>query len=297
LARTHLVAELIAIATRRNLAARHPLHALLEPHWTGTAFINDRARKDLVANGGVVDRTFGATIDSLRAYAAEQLASYKFDEEKLSHRFEKRGTASLARYPFRDAALRIANVLRKWLTTYVNRWYPNDQSLTDDGEAQAWFEALAQPLSSGGVPGFQKPAGLADLVETLTLIIFLPSVQHAAVNFPQWTDMSWCAAFSGGLWAPLPPPSTATTDGQWLELLPPLPVALAQVELLYALGTVRYGILGQREAFGDQASDAALTQLRKDLATLEAEMLDKAKSEPRPYLTLLPSLIPRSINI
>lgn len=298
LAQTHFVSELVAIATHHCLCERHPLHALLAPHFTGTAFINDNARSTLIAAGGAVERVFAGEIGSSRDFAVSALKSMELGNLAMPRRFELSGTTDLVDYPFRDDALSVWHEIRRWVHEYCAIYYGGEPELQADGELQDWFRALASPVSAGGVPGCPKPTELSALEDLLTIVIFNASAQHAAVNFPQWTDMSFAPAFAGAAWAALP--SSATTVGTqaaWLALLPPRRLALEQAEVLYTLGGVKYALLGEYPRFADARAEAAANRFRLRLAALEEELADRDLARPTQYPHLRPSAIPRSVNI
>jgi arachidonate 15-lipoxygenase len=299
LARTHFLVELIAIATHRNLAPSHPIHALLTQHFTGTVFINHSARTDLIADGGAVDRIFAGTIESSRTVSTEALASYNFWNSRIPERFVRRGTDALVEYPFRDDAIDLWNAIREWMRAYVETFYADDAVLAADIEVSAWSEALSEPLGNGGVPGWKKPTTRTEFIDVLTLIVFTASGQHAALNFPQWTHMSFAPAMSGALWSPPPTaPGQRAEEHDWLSLLPPENVALAQAEVLYTLGSVRHAPLGEYELFGDPRIDTVLVpRFQESLAALERSIAERNQQRRIAYTQLVPSTIPRSINI
>ncbi|HEU4732695.1 MAG TPA: hypothetical protein VFT22_32590, partial [Kofleriaceae bacterium] len=132
----------------------------------------------------------------------------------------------------------------------------------------------------------------------LTQGIFTASVQHAAVNFPQRTIMSYTPAMPLAAYAPFPAPQ-GSPPTQVLDILPPLQMALLQQVVGTALGGVDHTALGQYggELATLQVADA-LSAFQRALQNIELDIQRKtALGERTPYTTLLPSLIPQSINI
>nr|XP_045231417.1 polyunsaturated fatty acid lipoxygenase ALOX12 isoform X2 [Macaca fascicularis] len=72
---THLVAEVIAVATMRCLPGLHPIFKLLIPHIRYTMEINTRARTQLISDGGIFDKAVstggGGHVQLLRRATAQ----------------------------------------------------------------------------------------------------------------------------------------------------------------------------------------------------------------------------------
>ena len=72
----HLVMEAIALATVRELAARHPVNVLLKPHFEFTMAINNFADQVLINPGGLVDIVFPGTLESSLQLTEKGLSDY-----------------------------------------------------------------------------------------------------------------------------------------------------------------------------------------------------------------------------
>jgi arachidonate 15-lipoxygenase len=309
LGRTHLVTEVVLLATRRQLAAAHPLNRLLVPHFEGTVFINHSARTSLIAPGGAIDRIFAGTIQSSQALAAWAVTAFDFTADSLVAWRERARTAAIVDYPYRDDGVRVWEALHAWVRDYVGTYYPTDAAVAGDRELRAWNAALRQPVSAGGLGGFPEIDTVDGLVRALTDIVFIPSAQHAAVNFPQRTDMAYAPAISGAGWRAAPSSGEAIEPDDRLAYMPPLELAREQVSVLSLLGGVHHTKLGDYTSnafpYGSVFTDprivsGALPRLRAALtdveATISAINADPAR-RAEPYVHLLPSRIPMSINI
>lgn len=303
LGRTHLFIEPFPVALGRNLASNHPVYRLLKPHFEGTLAINDSAQRNLVADGGPVDRLLSGTIDSAKKLVAKDLEDHPFNKVMLPDTFNARGVADreqLPYYPFRDDALLFWDAIRVWVADYLALYYQQDSDVAEDTELASWCQDLAS--AEGG-----RVFGLGDngkintfnqLADSLTLIIYTGSVQHAAVNFPQYDLMTYCPNLPLAAYQPAPTSTGGGTQQDYLNILPPMDQAEAQLNLLYVLGTVHYTTLGEYDSdqFSDERVKKPLQKFQKRLDEIKNEINERNRNR-RPYDTLLPGSVPQSINI
>ncbi len=306
LARTHLFIEAFTVATHRNLADNHPINILLIPHFEGTLFINNSAATSLIAPNGPIDQIFAGKISSTQQMAGEARLNYDFYENMLPTDLKNRRVDDpkvLPNYPYRDDALLVWDSIENWAKEYVNIYYDNDEAVVGDTELAAWAADLS---GEGKVKGFRPIESKDQLVQVLTMIIFTSSAQHAAVNFPQSSIMTYAPAISGAVWGEKD--TKGETEQEWLQTLPPLKLASEQLNLLHLLGGVYYRMLGNyqtneypyRHWFEDKqiiGKGQALERFQQSLADVEDEINQRNNNRTLPYTYLLPSKIPMSINI
>jgi arachidonate 15-lipoxygenase len=302
LARTHLLIEPFVICTYRQLAPIHPLFLLLAPHFEGTLAINDAAWRHLIANKGAVDKLCGASIVATRGLAVSGVQTYLFNEAMLPRALAARGVADaawLANYAYRDDALLYWSAIRDWVSDYLRLYYSSDADVQDDPELKAWLAEIGA-ADGGRVAGFATAGEptLTYLTEAVTMILFTCSVQHAAVNFPQYDIMSYMPAMPLAGYAPAPKSKQVATAADQLAIYPPLDMAELQMELGYILGTVHYTKLGQYStgAFDDPQVAEPLARFQARLAEIDQNIA--ARNQNRlAYSTLALAGIPQSINI
>ncbi|HMV66532.1 MAG TPA: lipoxygenase family protein [Myxococcota bacterium] len=307
LARTHLVVEAFAVACHRALAPSHPLYLLLIPHVQGTLFINNSAAGGLIAAGGPIEAIFAGTIDSIQLAAANDRLAFPFQARMLPTDLAARGVddaQALPDYPYRDDATLVWKALGAWIHDYVATYYVDDEAVVADTELAAF---CAEVRGSGQVKDFPLIASRETLVDALTMMIFTGSAQHAAVNFPQQTDMTWVPNVTGSAWAP--GPDGVTPDEQaWFALMPTVDLALQQLNTLWLLGGVHFRKLGDyldadfpyHAWFLDPKitrEGGPLDRFRKSLREVEAAIERNNAGRDVPYTFLQPSLVPESINI
>ncbi len=302
LGRTHLFVEPFVIATRRQLAANHPLHILLVPHFEGTLSINNMAKGYLVDNRGPVDELLGGTIESTRHLTVRGVQEYPFDRVMLPDTFRARGVDDpdlLPNYPYRDDALLFWGAIHRWVSGYLELYYHSDADVRADTELAAWFDELVA-ADGGRVVGIGRSGPTCTreyLADAATLIIFTASVQHAAVNFPQYDLMSYVPNMPLACYAPAPT-SKHATHADYLAMLPPLNHANLQMGLGALLGTIRYTTLGEygEGRFEDPRVAEPLRRFLDEIRQI-GETIEARNRQRRPYEFLVPSGIPQSINI
>ncbi|CAN6918793.1 unnamed protein product [Brassica oleracea] len=196
---THAVIEPFIIASNRQLSVVHPIYKLLHPHFRDTMNINALARHVLINSDGVLERTVFPS-----RYAMEMSSSiYKswvFTDQALPKDLLKRGVAVedpssdngvkllIEDYPFAVDGLEIWSAIKTWVTEYCSIYYKNDRTVQTDTEIQSWWTEL-RTEGHGDIqheswwPSMQTRD---DLMETCTIIIWIASALHAAVNFGQY---------------------------------------------------------------------------------------------------------------
>ncbi len=309
---THLLIEPFAVSTQRKLNDKHPIYNLLLPHFQGTLFINNAAILTLINPGGGVDRTLGGTIETAWDVTTNSLTELNFNERMLPNQLASRFMANQdlpISYPYRDDALDVWNAIKCWAKDYVDIYYLDDKQVADDSALQAWLidltsedggriNGLGEEDSEGNLGIYTK----SYLIDVLTMVIFTSSAQHAAVNFPQLSVMSYTPSMPLATYAPAPTSTTGTESQGLLATLPPLDQALQQQLITHGLGGVYFTRLGDYNRhqrgnyFSNTKVQGALETFRDNLDAVESIIGERNLHRPM-YQSLLPSRIPQSINI
>merc|ERR1712037_662041 len=190
--RDHFVMEAISIARHNWLEGDHNIGKLLKPHMTGTIFINFAARHGLVAKkGSSVQKMFSVGRDGAMQLVSEEMSQrYDWSAVAFPTMMEDRGfskTDGLKGYYYRDDGFDLWDALYQFVEGVVKHTYLSDKEVREDNSLIGFHASLADP-KRGNIPGFpETPGNRVQLTDTLTSIIFTGSVQHQALNAPQFT--------------------------------------------------------------------------------------------------------------
>ncbi|KAK6911553.1 Lipoxygenase, C-terminal, partial [Dillenia turbinata] len=196
---THAVMEPIIIAANRQLIVLHPIYKLLHPHFRDTMNINAFGRQILVNAGGVTEKTVFPQKYSMEM-SAMVYKDWKLTEHGLPADLIKRGMAvpdpnckhglrfMIEDYPFAVDGLEIWLAIEKWVEDYCSFYYPTDDLVQEDSELQAFWKEVrgVGHDDKKDEPWWPKMQTLEDLTKTCTIIIWVASALHAALNFGQY---------------------------------------------------------------------------------------------------------------
>ncbi|EEF48844.1 lipoxygenase, putative [Ricinus communis] len=198
--RTHCVTEPFIIATNRQLSVMHPIYRLLHPHFRYTMEINALARESLINAEGIIESSFspGKYAMELSSFVYDKF--WRFDHQSLPKDLISRGIAvedptsphglklTIEDYPFANDGLILWDIIKSWVTDYVNHYYPDPSLVESDQELQAWWTEI-RTVGHGDKkdePWWPELKTPQDLIEIVTIIAWTASGHHAAVNFGQY---------------------------------------------------------------------------------------------------------------
>ncbi|KAI9100720.1 hypothetical protein K1719_024082 [Acacia pycnantha] len=196
---THALVEPFVIATNRQLSVIHPINKLLAPHFSDTMKINALARQSLVNANGIIESTFLAGRYSME-FSSKVYKDWVFTDQALPIDLLKRGMATedstsphglnlaIKDYPYAVDGLDIWFAIKTWVQEYCSFYYEKDDIVQQDIELQSWWKELVQ-VGHGDKKDDQswpKMKNREELIESCTIIIWITSGVHAAVNFGQY---------------------------------------------------------------------------------------------------------------
>ena len=245
----------------------------------------------------------GGTIETSRSVAVHGVQSTRVMNDLLPLTFAQRGVddcEAFPNYPYRDDASLYWDAIHDWVNSYLRLYYLTDRDIQQDEELQSWGRELASENGGRikGLPNEGTFQRVEEVIEVATFVIYTCSVQHAAVNFPQYDCMSYVPNMPLAGYRPAPTSKTGGTEADFIAMLPTLDMAELQMELGYLLGTVHYTELGKYAAdhFVDPRVAGPLEKFQIRLSQIGKTIVERNQTR-RPYETLVPGGIPQSINI
>uniref|UniRef100_A0A2K6MTH5 Arachidonate 15-lipoxygenase n=1 Tax=Rhinopithecus bieti TaxID=61621 RepID=A0A2K6MTH5_RHIBE len=199
-------------------------------------------------------------------------------------------------------ALRLWEIIFRYVEGIVSLHYKTDVAVKDDPELQTWCREITEiGLQGGQDRGFPVSLQSRDQVcHFVTMCIFTCTGQHSSVHLGQ---LDWYA------WVPnapctmrLPPPTTKdATLETVMATLPNFHQASLQMSITWQLGR-RQPIMvavGQHEEeyFSGPEPKAVLKKFREELAALDKEIENRNAKLDMPYEYLRPSLVENSVAI
>ncbi|KAL8237411.1 hypothetical protein R6Q59_018492 [Mikania micrantha] len=196
---THAVIEPFVIATNRQLSVLHPINKLLHPHFRDTMNINASARNVLINSKGILERTFFTGKYSIEM-SSKIYKDWVFPNQALPVDLVLRGMAvedtnyphglrlTIEDYPYAVDGLEIWSAIKTWVQDYCTFYYKNNDMVQSDTELQSWWKELREEGHGDlkNKPWWPKMASVQDLIDNCTIIIWISSALHAAVNFGQY---------------------------------------------------------------------------------------------------------------
>ncbi|XP_069502684.1 polyunsaturated fatty acid lipoxygenase ALOX12-like isoform X2 [Ambystoma mexicanum] len=300
---THLIAEVLCVATLRQLPSIHPIFKLLMPHMKYTLEINTRARGQLVSKNGIFDQVVSTGGVGSLQLAQREYAQITYESLCLPEDIRNRGMEGVKGYFYMQDGLRLWGVIQRFVGRIMDLFYHSDLQVTSDPELQAWIKEISEvgfaSTRKMGIPSnFQSKD---ELVKFLTMGIFTCTGQHSPLNEAQ---IDWCA------WVPnmpcsmrQPPPSTKgkVTMEFIMESLPDIRQSCIQMAITWHLGRQQPNMipLGYDEDlyFTEEEVRKVIQDFQAELEVVELEIDERNHGLELKYDCMKPSNVENSITI
>ncbi|KAL6039568.1 hypothetical protein STEG23_002375 [Scotinomys teguina] len=300
---THLVAEVIAVATMRCLPGLHPIFKLLVPHIRYTMEINTRSRTQLISDGGIFDQVVGTGGGGHIQLLTRAMAQLTYCSLCPPDDLASRGLLRLPSALYAQDALQLWEVTARYVEGMAHLFYQSDDIVRGDPELQAWCREITEVglchAQDRGFPvSFQTRAQLCHF---LTMCVFTCTSQHAAINQGQLDWFGWVPNAPCTMRMPPPTDKEAVTMDMVMGSLPDIQKSCLQMTITWHLGRLQPDMvpLGQHKEkyFSDPRTKTVLSRFQADLGNLEREITARNEQLDLPYEYLKPSRIENSITI
>uniref|UniRef100_A0A8C7JYE0 Uncharacterized protein n=1 Tax=Oncorhynchus kisutch TaxID=8019 RepID=A0A8C7JYE0_ONCKI len=303
LLRTHLLAEVFAMSTLRNLPMVHPIYKLLISHFRYTLQINTLARQALISENGLFTENASVGGPGMVEFLKKAVASLTYSSLCMPEDITARGLESIPNFLYRDDGLRLWDIVHRFVHNVIGHYYTCDSDVQKDSELQNWIKEiffhgfLAE--TSTGIP--QSFSSVTELVRFLTMVIFTVSVQHAAVNNGQFDFGGWMPNFPISL--QLPPPTTKgqCTESTMLKTFPDINTTVNGMAAVYLLSrqSTDYVALGNgyQDHFSEKTPLELIHETQNVLKKYNFEIQGRNVSLPLSYTYLNPNNVENSVAL
>ncbi|KAG8506230.1 LOW QUALITY PROTEIN: Arachidonate 12-lipoxygenase, 12S-type [Galemys pyrenaicus] len=234
---THLLAEVIAVATMRCLSELHPLFKLLSPHIRYTMDINTRARTGLISEEGLLDKGVSTGGEGLLVLLRRATAQLTYRSLCPPDDLADRGLLGVPSALYAHDALRLWEIIARYVEGMVHLFYYGDDAVRGDPELQAWCREITEVgLLQAQDRGFPVSCqSRAQLCHFLTTCVFTCTAQHSAINQGQFDWYAWVPNSPCSM--RLPPPTTKedVTMATVMGSLPDVQQSSLQMALTWVL--------------------------------------------------------------
>ncbi|KAJ0934832.1 putative linoleate 9S-lipoxygenase [Helianthus annuus] len=161
--------------------------------------INALSRQTLISAGGLLEKTVFPDKYSL-AMSCNMYKKWDFTKQALPADLIDRGMAVedstsphgvrllIEDYPFAVDGLEIWSAIKSWVHDYVHIYYQDDEEIQNDNELKEWWKEV-RTKGHGDLKNeswWPKMQTREELIQSCTIIIWVASALHAAVNFGQY---------------------------------------------------------------------------------------------------------------
>uniref|UniRef100_A0A8D0HJ39 Lipoxygenase domain-containing protein n=1 Tax=Sphenodon punctatus TaxID=8508 RepID=A0A8D0HJ39_SPHPU len=305
---THLLAEVFAMATLRQLPMCHPLYKVRGVIWVEGVTsrmhtIHLTLALDLSDLPGFLLLGTGVGYSGLHPLMERGMQSLTYTTLCLPSDIQARGVNSIPNYCYRDDGMKLWTAIESFVSGIVEYYYKNNDRVQNDTELQAWVaeifaEAFLGRNSSGAPSSIQTTA---ELVRFLTMVIFTCSAQHAAVNSAQFDFGAWMPNTPSSMRKPPPTAKGTATLESILETLPEVNTTCNIMIVLWQLSAEPEDKrpLGSflDSHFVEVAPKRLIKAFQERLAEISMEIKERNKTLRLVYTYMDPPVVENSISI
>ncbi|XP_056150894.1 polyunsaturated fatty acid lipoxygenase ALOX8-like [Lampris incognitus] len=300
--KTHLLSEVFAVATLRNLPTVHPLYKLLIPHHRHTLHINILSRARLFGPGRLLENSSLEITGSIELWR-RSLSETTYGSLCLPENIVARGLESVPNFYYRDDGLRLWSIINSFVTAVVSYYYPSNGEVTRDSELQEWISEIFTygflENTSLGIP--ESFETVEEVIKFVTMVIYTSSAQHGAFGGGQFDYLSWIP--NGPFLLRRAPPAMKgqSSKDSVLETLQDVAAGSHFLSALWLLSKQYNDFVPLGTYYDDHFDEAAPKQMIKDfqreLSSLSVAIAKRNSQLHLPYNYLNPAKVQNSATV
>ncbi|XP_071025148.1 hydroperoxide isomerase ALOXE3-like [Oncorhynchus clarkii lewisi] len=303
LLRTHLLAEVFAVSTLRNLPMVHPIYKLLISHSRYTLQINTLARQALISENGLFTENASIGGTGMMEFLKNAMASLTYSSLCMPEDITARGLESIPNFFYREDGLRLWDIVYRFVQKMIGHYYTCDSDVQKDSELQNWikdifFHGFLAETSTGIPHSFSLKT---ELIKFLTMVIFTVTVQHAALNNGQFDFGGWMPNFPIALQQPPPTTKGQCTESTMLKTFPDINTTVHGMAAVYLLSRQSTDFValgnGYQDHFSEKTPLELIHETQNVLKKYNFEIQGRNVSLPLPYTYLNPNNMENSVAL
>uniref|UniRef100_A0A3P9Q197 Arachidonate 15-lipoxygenase type B n=1 Tax=Poecilia reticulata TaxID=8081 RepID=A0A3P9Q197_POERE len=302
LLRTHLLAEVFAVALLRQIPMMHPLYKLLIPHTRYTLMINCLARKLLLSDDGIFTKIASSGGEGMFTILRKALSSMTYRSLCLPDDICDRGLEDVPNFFYRDDGMN-PECSYSFVKGTLQYYYKDNEMVQEDQALQQWIGDIYSygflKEKNTGIP--MRFDTVDELVKFVTMVIFTCSAQHSAVNAGQYDFIGWMPNSPATLQCPPPSKKGEATEETLLDTLPSLDITVQSMAAVWLLSKQS----SDSEFLGNYPEQRFIENVPLNNIKVFKEQLDelslqiKARNEELelPYTYLDPKVVENSVSV
>ncbi|XP_050018683.1 polyunsaturated fatty acid lipoxygenase ALOX15B isoform X2 [Alexandromys fortis] len=270
----HLLPEVFALATLRQLPHCHPLF-----------------------------KSTGLGIGGFSELIKRNMEQLNYSVLCFPEDIRARDVEDIPGYYYRDDGMQIWGAIKSFVSEIVSIYYPSDVSVREDQELQAWVREIFSEgflsRESSGMPSLLDTQEA--LVQYVTMVIFTCSAKHTAVSAGQFDSCVWMPNLPPTMQLPPPTSKGQARPESFIATLPPVKATCDVIIALWMLSKEP----GDRrplghypdEHFTEDAPRRSMAAFQRQLIQISKGIAERNRGLALPYTYLDPPLIENSVSI
>uniref|UniRef100_A0A3P9IVM3 Lipoxygenase domain-containing protein n=1 Tax=Oryzias latipes TaxID=8090 RepID=A0A3P9IVM3_ORYLA len=278
LLRTHLLAEVFAVALQRNLPRVHPVYKILIRHTRYTLQINFNARKTLISKDGVFTKFTASGGKGMDTILQRSLSNLTYKSLCIPDDIKERGLEDVKNFHYRDDGLKLWDII--FVKETLSYYYKEDNDLEDDFELRNWIQEIFEH-------GF-----------LITFSCYL-NLLTQSVNSGQFDFYGWMPNGPSTMREPPPTKKNTVKEATILKTLPDIGTIVKGMVTVYVLSTQACDSVSGHNLmyFTENIPCENVLNFQKNLNKLSEEIQERNKGLDLPYTYLDPKQVETSVSI